>query len=61
MCQGNNPKRSGNADRREVTYKDSYQEYETKPHQFIDEKIVDTDIKSVRKVKRSVDRKKTET
>ena len=27
-----------------------------KPHQFIDEKIVDADVKYVRKVERSVDR-----
>ena len=38
-CQGDNPKRSGNADRRKVIYNDSYQEYETKSHQFIDAKL----------------------
>ena len=27
-----------------------------KPHQFVDEKIVDADVKYVRKVERSVDR-----
>ena len=57
ICQGDNPKRSGNADKGEVIYNDSYQEYETKPHQFIDEKIVGAEAKSVRKVeRRSVDR-----
>ena len=56
MCQEDNPKRSGNADRREVIYNDSYQEYETKPHQFIYEKIVEADVKPVRKAERSVDR-----
>ena len=51
------PKRSGNADKGEVIYNDSYQEYETKPHQFIDEKIVGAEARSVRKVgRRSVDR-----
>ena len=38
-CQGDNLKRSGNADRRKVIYNDSYQEYDTKSHQFIDEKL----------------------
>ena len=55
--QGDKPKRSGNADRGEVIQNDSYHEYETKPYQFTDEKIVDADVKSVRKVeRRSVDR-----
>ena len=53
-CQGGNPKRNGNADRGEVIYNDSYQEYEAKPHQCIDEEIVGPDVKSVRKVQRSV-------
>ena len=39
ICQGDNPIRSANADRGEI-YNDSYQEYETKPHQFTDEKFV---------------------
>ena len=56
MCQEDNPKRSGNADRREVIYNDSYQEYETKPHQFIYEKIVEADVKPARKAEKSVDR-----
>ena len=53
-CQGGNPKRNGNSDRGEVIYNDSYQEYEAKPHQCIDEEIVGPDVKSVRKVQRSV-------
>ena len=56
ICQTDNPKRSGSADRGEVIRKDTYQEYETKPHQLIDYKIVGADVKSVRKVERSVDR-----
>ena len=56
MCQGDNPKRSGNDDRREVIYNEIYQEYETKPHQLIGEKIADADVKCVRKAERSVDR-----
>ena len=44
MCQGDNPKRSGNDDRREVIYNEIYQEYETKPHQLIGEKIADADV-----------------
>ena len=43
ISQGDNPKRSGGADRREVI-------------QLIDWKIVGADVKSVRKVERSVDR-----
>ena len=54
--QGNNLKGSGIANRKEVIYNDSYKVYETKPHQFIDEKFVFADVKSVRKVERSVDR-----
>ena len=54
--QGNNLKRSGIANREEVIYNDSYKVYETKPHQFIDEQFVFADVKSVRKVERSVDR-----
>ena len=50
-------KHQPNADREEVICNDSYQEYETKPHQFIDEKIVGANVNSVKKVKRrSVDR-----
>ena len=56
MCQGDNPKRSGNDDRKEVIYNEIYQEYETKPHQLIGEKIADADVKCVRKAERSVDR-----
>ena len=57
VCQGHNPKRSGNADRGEVIYNGSYTDYETELHQSLDEKIVSADVKSVRKVeKRSVDR-----
>ena len=55
ICERDNPKKIVNANRREVKYNDHYQEYETKPHQFIDEKIVDVDFKSVRKVEKSVD------
>ena len=33
------------ADRGEVIYNDSYQKYETKPHQFTDEKFVVADVK----------------
>ena len=36
ICQTDNPKRSDSADRGEVIRKDTYQEYETKPHQLID-------------------------
>ena len=56
MCQGDNPKTSGNDNRREVIYNEIYQEYETKPHQLIGEKIADADVKCVRKAERSVDR-----
>ena len=57
ISEGGNPKRSGNAERGEVMYNDSYQEHETKPHQFNDEKIVGADVKVTRKVeKRIVDR-----
>ena len=44
MCQEGNPKRSGNDDRKEVIYNEIYQEYETKPHQLIGEKIADADV-----------------
>ena len=47
ICQGDNPKRSGNADKGEVIYNKSYQECETNPHQFIDEKIVGAEARSV--------------
>ena len=56
ICRRNNPKRSGNGDRKEVIYNDIYQEYEAKPHQSIGEKIVDADVQSVRKAERNVDR-----
>ena len=56
ICQEQNPKRSDNADRREVIYNDSYRKYESKATSIIDEKIVDADVKYVRKVERSVDR-----
>ena len=57
VCQGHNPKRSGNADRGEVIYNGSYTDYETELHQSLNEKIVSADVKSVRKVeRRSVDR-----
>ena len=57
ISEGDNPKRSGNAERGEAMYNDSYQEHETKPHQFNDEKIVGADVKVARKVeRRSVDR-----
>ena len=36
--QGGNPERSSIADKGKVIYNESYQEYETNPHQFIDEK-----------------------
>ena len=39
-----------------VIYNEIYQDYETKPHQLIGEKIVDADVKCVRKAERSVDR-----
>ena len=52
ICQGDNPKISGNPDRGEVIYNYSYPEYEAKPHQFTDKNIVGADVKSVRKVER---------
>ena len=55
MCQGDNPKRGGKDDRREVIYNEIYQEYHAKPYQLVGEKIVDVDVKYVRKAKRSVD------
>ena len=56
ICLGDNPKGSNIADRGEVIYNHCYQEHETKPQQFVDEKFVVADVKPARKVEISVDR-----
>ena len=47
ICLGDNPKGSGIADRGEVIYNHCYQEHETEPQQFVDEKFVVADEKNL--------------